>query len=45
MNGVTQARLIQLMVGREVATVFPKRTVPIGETMLEVTGLSASSVC
>jgi len=44
MKGVAQARLIQLMVGREVATVFPKRTVPIGEAVLEVTGLSASSV-
>ena len=44
MKGVTEARLIQLMVGREVATVFPKRTVPIGEAVLEVTGLSASSV-
>ncbi len=44
MEGVTEARLIQLMVGREVATVFPKRTVPIGNPVLEVTRLSASSV-
>ena len=33
---VNREQLIQLMVGRELATVFPKRTVPIGDTTLEL---------
>ncbi|MFL6279397.1 MAG: sugar ABC transporter ATP-binding protein [Vicinamibacterales bacterium] len=37
---VTRADLIRLMVGRELAAVFPKRDVPVGETLLEVTDLS-----
>jgi rhamnose transport system ATP-binding protein len=44
MKGISEARLIQLMVGREVATVFPKRVVPIGGPVLEVDGLNASAV-
>ena len=37
---VDRAELIQLMVGRSVASVFPKRKVPIGEVVLEVRNLS-----
>ncbi len=37
---VSPAELIQKMVGREIAAVFPKRQVPIGETVLEVRGLA-----
>ena len=32
---VDREQLIALMVGREVASVFPKREVPIGEMALE----------
>ena len=39
MSGVSRARLIQMMVGRELSSVFPKRVVPIGETVLELRGL------
>jgi ABC-type sugar transport system ATPase subunit len=35
-SDVDRAELIQLMVGRSVASVFPKRDVPIGEVALEV---------
>jgi len=37
---VTRAELIRLMVGRELDAVFPKRDVPPGATLLEVTDLS-----
>ena len=37
---VTQADLVKLMVGRSIDQVFPKRRVPIGETVLEVADLS-----
>ena len=37
---VDRAELIQLMVGRSVAAVFPKREVAIGEVVLEVRDLS-----
>ena len=40
MADVSRETLIQLMVGRELATVFPKRTVPIGDTVLELRSLS-----
>jgi ABC-type sugar transport system ATPase subunit len=36
---VDQAALIRMMVGRDLTTVFPKRTVPIGETLLETVEL------
>jgi rhamnose transport system ATP-binding protein len=36
MRVVNREQLIQLMVGRELSAVFPKRTAPIGETMLEL---------
>ena len=38
MSDVTQASLIELMVGRELSTVFPKREIPLGEVVLEVRG-------
>ena len=36
---VSQPELIQLMVGRSIASVYPKRVVPIGDIALEVRGL------
>jgi rhamnose transport system ATP-binding protein len=36
---VTRADVIRLMVGRELAAVFPKQTVPIGEVALELRGV------
>jgi rhamnose transport system ATP-binding protein len=39
---VDATTLIRLMVGREVASVFPKREVAIGEPVLEVENLSSS---
>jgi rhamnose transport system ATP-binding protein len=39
MNEVTRADLIRMMVGRELSAVFPKRTVPIGDIVLETRGL------
>jgi rhamnose transport system ATP-binding protein len=46
MADVNREQLIQLMVGRELSTVFPKRTVPLGDTVLELrrVGCSASGV-
>jgi rhamnose transport system ATP-binding protein len=41
MNEVDQAEMIRLMVGRELSTVFPKREVKIGETVLEIRNLSS----
>jgi len=38
---VDRAELIRMMVGREVSAIFPKREVPIGETVLETRGLSS----
>jgi ABC-type sugar transport system ATPase subunit len=38
-----RSKLIQLMVGRDVSKVFPSRNVSIGETLLEVRGLSSES--
>ncbi len=34
-----RAELIQLMVGREISAIFPKRAVPVGEVMLEAVGV------
>jgi rhamnose transport system ATP-binding protein len=39
MGEVDRAELIRLMVGREVSSVFPKREVPIGPTVLELRGV------
>ena len=39
MAEVNREQLIQLMVGRELSAVFPKRAVPIGETVLELSGV------
>ena len=39
MENVTRPELISMMVGREVSNVFPKITVPIGETVFKVEGL------
>ena len=36
MSDVNREQLIQLMVGRELSAVFPKRTVPLGDTVLEL---------
>lgn len=36
---VSRAELIRRMVGREIATIFPKRTVPLGQVVLEVRDL------
>jgi rhamnose transport system ATP-binding protein len=38
--GVTHAELIRLMVGREIASVFPKKTVAIGNVVLELRNVS-----
>jgi rhamnose transport system ATP-binding protein len=37
---IDRAALIQMMVGRSLTDVFPKRTVPLGEVALELRGLS-----
>ncbi len=37
-SDVDRPELIQLMVGRSIGSVFPKRTVPIGDVALEVPG-------
>jgi rhamnose transport system ATP-binding protein len=44
MREVDRAELIRLMVGREVSAIFPKRSVPIGEVVLETRGLRGVSV-
>lgn len=38
MQGVTQAELIGLMVGRELSAVFPKKDVALGDVVFEVRG-------
>ncbi len=40
MQGVGRDELVQLMVGREVSSIFPKKSVPIGEVILRLRGLS-----
>ena len=37
------ARLISLMVGREVSSIFPKRDIPLGEPVLQVEGVSSAA--
>ena len=44
MKDVTPSELIRMMVGRDLSAVFPKRTVPIGEPVLEVRHLRSESV-
>ncbi|HEX7978385.1 MAG TPA: sugar ABC transporter ATP-binding protein [Gemmatimonadaceae bacterium] len=39
MSEVNREQLIQMMVGRELSAVFPKRTVPLGDTVLELRGV------
>ncbi|MBS1786711.1 MAG: sugar ABC transporter ATP-binding protein [Acidobacteria bacterium] len=47
MMDVDRQELIRLMVGRELSAVFPKREVPLGETVLEVSNLicHAAGIC
>jgi rhamnose transport system ATP-binding protein len=42
MAKVNRQQLIQLLVGRELSAIFPKREVDIGETILELQGLSCA---
>src|SRR4030095_8929985 len=42
MRDVTRDQLIQMMVGRELSTVFPKHAVAIGEPMLELRGVGGA---
>ena len=42
MENVTRSELISMMVGREVSNVFPKVTIPIGETVFKVEGLTGN---
>jgi rhamnose transport system ATP-binding protein len=39
MSDVNREQLIQLMVGRELSAVFPKRAVPLGDVVLELRGV------
>ena len=41
---VTRDDIIKMMVGREITDMFPKQTVPIGDTVLKVSDLSLSGV-
>jgi rhamnose transport system ATP-binding protein len=43
MSEVNREQLIQMMVGRELSSVFPKRTVPIGDAVLELDGVGCRS--
>lgn len=42
MSEVDRPTLIQLMVGRELSAVFPKRSVPLGEPVLELRGVGSA---
>jgi rhamnose transport system ATP-binding protein len=44
LRDVEPAELIRLMVGRDIAAVFPKREVPIGDVVLEVSGLRSPAI-
>ena len=44
MQDVQRDELIRLMVGRDLSAVFPKRRVPIGETVLELRNLNGVSL-
>lgn len=39
---INREEMISLMVGRSVASIYPKRTIPFGDTVLSVTNLSNS---
>ena len=39
MADVNREQLIQMMVGRELSSVFPKRAIPLGDTVLELRGV------
>lgn len=43
MSDVNREQLIQLMVGRELSAVFPKRAVPLGDTVLELRGVGCAA--
>ncbi|MEO5818289.1 MAG: sugar ABC transporter ATP-binding protein [Gemmatimonadaceae bacterium] len=43
MSGVSRDQLIQMMVGRELSSVFPKRVVPLGDTVLELRGVGCAA--
>jgi rhamnose transport system ATP-binding protein len=43
-KSANRAGLVRLMVGRELAAIYPKRTVPIGPVVLEVRHLTNSAV-
>jgi rhamnose transport system ATP-binding protein len=43
MSELNRSQLIQLMVGRELAAVFPKRTAEAAETLLELRGVSCQA--
>src|SRR5262249_35733959 len=43
LSGVSRGELIQLMVGRELSAVFPKKDVEKGEVALELRGLSSTA--
>jgi rhamnose transport system ATP-binding protein len=44
MADVSKPQLIQMMVGRELSAVYPKRSVELGETVLELRGLGCEEV-
>jgi rhamnose transport system ATP-binding protein len=44
LSDVEPAELIRLMVGRDIAAVFPKREVPIGDVVLEVRDLCSPAI-
>jgi rhamnose transport system ATP-binding protein len=44
LRDVESAELIRLMVGRDIAAVFPKREVPIGDVVLEVRDLQSAAI-
>ena len=43
-TAVTRDDIIRMMVGREITQMFPKETVPIGEVVLSVRGLSLGKI-
>jgi rhamnose transport system ATP-binding protein len=43
MSEVNRQQLIQLMVGRELSAVYPKKTVQLGEVILELRGVGCSA--
>ena len=43
MKDLNREQLIQMMVGRELSSVFPKRAVSLGDTVLELRGVSCSA--